>query len=129
MKRQGKQQPRRCHGHQKPYYATADGEQDAFRERLPNDLPGCCAHRQSHCSLRTTRYPASQQQVRHIGTGDQQYQTAHGEQDLQAAAVFLFHHGHACSGGYHLDNLLGKHADDIRHEVGRIPGIVLQPLA
>src|SRR5256885_6793445 len=65
-----------------------------------------------YTTLFRSRYSASQKQVRYIGTRDQQHQTAHGEQDLQAAAVLLFHHGHARSGGYHLDNLLGKHRSE-----------------
>jgi len=42
---------------------------------------------------------ASEEQVRHVGTSDEKHQSAHGEQNLQAAAVLLFHHSDAGSGG------------------------------
>ena len=129
MKRKREKQPRRGHGHQKPDNSAADGEQDALRERLRNDLPGRGAHGQSNCRLPTPRYPASQQQIRHVGAGDQQHQAAHREQDLQAAPVLLFHHCHARSGRYDINYLLGKYADHVRHPIGGIPGVVLQPLA
>ena len=50
------------------------------------------------------------------------------EQDLQAAPVLLLHLRDAGAGGDHVDHLLGKHPDDVRHPVGGIPGIVLHPL-
>src|SRR5437899_2362500 len=95
-----KQQTGRSHGHQKPDNAAANGEQDAFRERLHDDLPGSGADGQSHRRLATTRYSASEQQVRHVGTGNQKHQATHRQKDLQAASVLLFHHRHTGSGGY-----------------------------
>ena len=102
MESEGQQQTGRSHGHQKPDNATANGEQNAFRERLHDDLPGSGADGQPHRGLATTRYPASEQQVRHVGTGDQKHQATHRQKDLQAASVLLFHHRHTCSGRYHV---------------------------
>ena len=83
---------------------------------------------QAQCGLSTARYGASQQQVRHIGAGNQQHQAANGEQDLKAAPVLFLHHGDAGACGDDVDHLLGKRSDHVRHPVGWIPGIMLHPL-
>ena len=129
MKGERKQQTRRRHGHQKSDDAAANREQDALRERLHNDLPGSGADGQPHGRLAATSNAASEQQIRDVGTGDQQHQAAHEEQDLQAATVFFFHHCDTSPRGYHVDDLFGKHADDVVHPVRGVAGIVLQPLA
>ena len=41
---ENKQQTRRSHGHYKPDDAAANGEQDAFRKGLHDDLPGSGAN-------------------------------------------------------------------------------------
>ena len=67
------QQPRSCDCDHKAGNAAGDSEQDAFRESLYDDLPPRGANGQAHCGLSTARHPASQQQVRDIGTCDQQH--------------------------------------------------------
>src|SRR5258707_6574810 len=44
MEGERKQQTGRCHGDQKPDNSAANGEQEAFRERLHDDLPGSGAN-------------------------------------------------------------------------------------
>ena len=48
MERQSEQQARRGHRHQQSGNAAADGEQDAFRESLRDDLPPRGAKGQAH---------------------------------------------------------------------------------
>jgi hypothetical protein len=48
---------------------------------------------------------------------------------LQAAAVFLFHHADAGACGNDVQGLLRKIVNYLGHPVGRVAGIVLQPLA
>ena len=71
---------------------------------------------------------AREQQVRDVGAGDQQHQPADAEENLQAAAVLLFHDADAGAGRHDRDDLLGQRLDDRRHPVRRVAGVVLHPL-
>ena len=60
VKRKHEKQPRRRPGHRKPDDAAANGEQDAFRERLSDYLPGCGTDGDSHGRLAATCDAASE---------------------------------------------------------------------
>ena len=92
-------------------------------------LPARGAERQPDRGLAAPRDGAGQQQVGDVGAGDQQHQRAHAEQDAQAAAVLLAHDADAGAGRDDRDRLLRQILDHAGHPVGRVAGIVLQPLA
>ena len=108
--------------------AAEHGQQHALEQRLRDDLPARGAERQPDRGLAATRDGAGQQQVGDVGAGDQQHQRAHAEQDAQAAAVLLAHDADAGAGRDHRDRLLRQVLDHAGHPVGRVAGIVLQPL-
>src|SRR5262245_2706195 len=99
------QQPRGSDGNRKSSDAAGNGERGALRERLYDDLPPAGAKGQANRGLSPPRHSASQQQVRHIGAYDQQYQAANREKDLEAAPILLFHLGDAGSRRHQVDNL------------------------
>src|SRR5262249_20072700 len=88
--------------------AAGDGEEDALGERLRDDLAARGAEGEPDGSLPATRDPAGEQQVRHVGAGDEHHETADGEKDLQTPAVLLFHHGDTRSRGTTLRTCLGR---------------------
>ena len=90
----------------------ADCEQHALHQRLGHDLLSRRAQGQPHGGRSAARHRAGQQQVRHVGAGDEQHERAHGQQDLQAAPVLLLHHAHTRTGGDHRDHLLRQRALD-----------------
>ena len=67
------------------------------------------ASRTAVCVRRAT--DAREQQVRDVRAGDQQHESAHGQQHLQAAAVLLLHHADAGAGRDDRDHLLRQQAD------------------
>ena len=81
-------------------------EQDALDERLRDDLPARCADGEAHGRLRAARDRAGEQQVRDIRTRDEQHDTAHRQEDLQAASVLFFHHADAGAGRHDGDHLV-----------------------
>src|SRR6185437_7747231 len=70
---------------------------------------------------------ASRTQVGDIGASDEQHQSAHGKENLQAAAVLLFHDGDASASRNDVNALLGEVANDVGHPIRRIIGVMLQP--
>ena len=97
-----------------PASAPPIDEHHAFDQRLGDDLPPRGAHGQPHRGLAAPRHRPGEQQVGDVGTGDQQHQRAHRQQDAQAAAVLLLHHADAGAGRHHGDHLLRQHALDLR---------------
>ena len=85
------------------------------------------ARRIAVCARRATA--AGQQQVGDVGAADQQHHAADGQQNLEAAAVLLLHLRHTGAGGHDVDGLFGEGADDVRHPVGGIAGVVLASIA
>ena len=83
---------------------------------------------QPHGGLAAPGDGAGEQQVRHVGAGDQEHQPAHAEENLEAASVLLFHDADAGAGRHHRDDLLGQDLDDGGHPVRRIARVVLHPL-
>jgi hypothetical protein len=127
--RQGQEELRRAHGGKQSSHPAGHREQNAFDQRLRDDLLPGGANRETHGRLRPTRDRTREQQVRHIRAGDERHEPTHGQQHLQTAAVLFFHHTDAGAGGNNSDRLLGQHADHIGHPVGRVSGLVLHPLA
>src|SRR5215472_7485023 len=117
------QQPGSGNSNQKSSNGATNGEYDALRESLGDELPPRSAHGHAYGGLSTTRYSTGQKQIGNVGTRDQQHQTANGQQDLQAAAIAIFHLGDARPRWNYIDHLLGQSADYFRHPVGRIAGI------
>ena len=111
-----------------PAMRAGDREQDALDERLGHDLPSRRAHREPDRRLTAPRHRAREQQVGDVGAGDEQHEPAHAEENLQAAAVLLFHDADARAGRHHGDHLLRQRADDVGHPVRRVAGLVLHPL-
>ena len=72
---------------------------------------------------------AGKQKIGNVGAGDQQNETADGERMLRRAAVLFLHHGDAGAGRHDRDVLLRQQANHIGDPVGRITGVMLQPLA
>ena len=68
--------------------ATRDRKDDAFDERLRDNLATARTQRDAQCGLGAARNRAGQHQVRDVGAGDQQHQAADSEQDLQTPAGF-----------------------------------------
>ena len=108
--REREQQPRGAHRDDEARDAAADGEQDAFDERLRDDLRSRRADGHPYGRLRPSRDRAREQQVRDVRAGDQQHESAHGHQQLQAAGVLLFHHADAGAGRDDRDRLLRQQA-------------------
>ena len=109
--REREQQPRGAHRDDEARDAAADGEQDAFDERLRDDLRSRRADGHPQRGLRPSRDRAREQQVRDVRAGDEQHEPAHRHQHLQAAAVLLLHHADAGAGRNDVDRLLRQHAD------------------
>ena len=109
--------------------AAGDGEEDALDQRLRDDLPARRADRQPQRRLAAPRDRAREQQVGDVGAGDQQHQSAHAEQDAQAAAVLLPHDADAAARRHDRDHLPRQALDHVRHPVRRIARVVLHPLA
>ena len=115
--RQRQQEPGGAHRHDQTGQGTSDREQDAFDERLGDDLAARGSHGQAYRGLAAARHRAGQQQVGDVGAGDQQHQRADRHQDAQAAPVLLLHHADAGAGGHHGDHLLGQDAIDLGQPV------------
>ena len=128
VKGEGEQEPRGARRHQQAEEAAADGEEDALREGLRDDLPARGAQGQPHRGLPPARDPASQEQVGHVRARDQHHQAAHRQEDLQAPSVRFLHDGDPRSRRDDTDDLLGESADHVGPPVGGIPGIVLEPM-
>ena len=127
-KREGDEQPRRADRDEKPGDPAEHREEDALDERLRDDLPPRCAERKPHRGLPAPRHGTRQQQVRHIGTRDQEHQPAHAEQNLQAASVLLSHDADTGASRHDRHDLVRQRLDDGRHPVRRVSGVVLNPL-
>ena len=127
--REREQQPRGAHRDDEARDAAADGEQDAFDERLRDDLRSRRADGHPYCRLRPSRDRAREQQVRDVRAGDQQHESAHGHQQLQAAGVLLFHHADAGAGRDDRDRLLRQQVVDVGQPVRRPARVTRDPLA
>ena len=123
------QEPRGAHRDDEAHDAAADGQQDAFDERLRDDLRSRRADRHPYCRLRPPRDRSREQQVRDVGAGDQQHEPAHGHQQLQAAGVLLFHDPDAGAGRDDRDRLLRQQVLDVRQPVRRPARVTRDPLA
>ena len=93
-----------------------------------DDLPPRGADGETHGDLPAPRHGAREQQVRDVRAGNQQHEPADDEQDLQALAVLLFHLTDTGARRHDVDDLLREHADDVGHPVGRIAGVIDNPL-
>ena len=62
---------------------SAEREQSAFDEQLPQHTAARCAKRHADGHLTLTRVGAGEHQVGQIGAGDEQHQPGDGEQQLQ----------------------------------------------
>ena len=120
-------------GHQQPGGSSRGREQHSLRKRFPHDPPARCPERQAHGRLRPAGDRPGQQKVRDIRARHDQDETADGEQDPQAGSVLIPHRQaretDARAGRNHPDRLVGELANDVRHPVGRVVGLVLDPAA
>ena len=126
--RERQQQARRADRDGESDDAAGDGEEHALDERLRDDLPARRADRQPQRGLAAPRDRAREQQVRDVGAGDQQHQSAHAEKNAQAAAVLLPHDADAGARRHDRDHLPRQPLDDVRHPVRRVARVVLHPL-
>src|SRR5262249_13501298 len=64
-------------------------EQDALGQQLPDQTSPPGADRKPHADLRPSQRRARQQQVRHVGAGDQQYERDDAEQPVDRGRIAL----------------------------------------
>ena len=75
------------HGQQQAQAASQGGQQGAFGKQLAGDPPRSRAQRSAYGHLAAARSGPREQQVRHVGAGDQQHQAHRTQQHIQRAAV------------------------------------------
>ena len=68
-------------------------EQQALRQKLPDDLHSPRAERQAHRDLLAPSSGARDEQTRNIGTGDQQHQSDHHHEHLERLGGVLAKRG------------------------------------
>ena len=129
VEREGEQQLSCSHGDDQACNSPEHGEQHAFGESLHDDFARGGADGETYCGLGAAVDGAGEQQIRNVGARDQENHSADGEQNLQTASVFFFHHGDTRAGGNHTDVLLRQQAIDIGHECCGIAGVVHHPRA
>ena len=69
-------------GERTPENAAGKGEQKTLRQQLTNETAAAGADGEPHGDLAMTEGSPGQQQVGHIGAGDQQHQTDAGQDDV-----------------------------------------------
>ena len=124
---QGEKQIGRAVGDDQAGQGPAEGEQDAFDERLRHDVARTGAHGQADRRLCPKRHGSGEEEIGDIRAGDEEHHAADAEQDVQAVPVGRLHHGDAATGRHDVDRLGGQRAHDVRHPVGGIPGVGLDP--
>jgi hypothetical protein len=67
-------------GQRQSDHSGANRKQHAFGQQLPDDSPSARTQRRPQCNLSRAGRTARQQQIGHIGAGDQQYQKHGTEQ-------------------------------------------------
>ena len=75
-------------GEEHPKGAARERQQDALGEQLPYQSPASCPERQTYGDLALPHAGPRQQQVGHVGAGDEQHQPDHGHQQKQGARKF-----------------------------------------
>ena len=75
--------------------SAGDGQQQAFGERLADDVRARGSDGEAEGGLRAAGHAASEEQVGEVGAGNQQDGGADTEEDLEAAAVLFLHFGDA----------------------------------
>ena len=58
-------------------------QHDAFNEQLPDELPPRCTDRGTNADFQRSRSAARQQEVRHVGTGDEENESSQRQEETR----------------------------------------------
>ena len=96
--------------------APGNCEQYAFRQGLADNARAGGPDGKPDGGLHTSGHAAGQQKIGEIRASNQQHQSTDAQQNLQAAAVLIFHHGDAGARGNDV-NTTPAHAKSFNPDV------------